>query len=70
MRFDLLKFDLKSMIAIVTIAVTMAGFYYTLRSRTDVLESEVRALQVEVNIMRGRVGVAEKKIKRLTRKQQ
>jgi hypothetical protein len=69
MRTDLLKFDLKSVVTIVTIAVTMAGFYYTLRSRTDVLESEVRALQTEVSIMRGRVGVAEKKIKRLTRTQ-
>jgi len=69
MRFDLLKFDLKSVIAIVTVTITMVGLYYALETRTSVLENEARALQTQINDVRNRVNTAERKIKRLTRNQ-
>ena len=45
MKLDL---DLKSIIAICTIAATLGGFYYTTQSRLDNLEQEVTTLKKQV----------------------
>tara|TARA_R100000008_G_scaffold84280_2_gene71298 strand:+ start:62 stop:217 length:156 start_codon:yes stop_codon:yes gene_type:complete len=49
-----MKLDIKTLIALLTIAATLGGFYFTTQARLDSLEQEV--VQVK------------KQIKRLTRK--
>jgi uncharacterized protein HemX len=43
-----MKIDIKTLIALLTIAATLGGFYYTTQSRLDSLESEVSQLQKQV----------------------
>ena len=43
-----MKLDIKTLIALLTIAATLGGFYYTTQSRLDNLETEVSQLQKQV----------------------
>jgi uncharacterized protein YneF (UPF0154 family) len=43
-----LKLNIKTLIALLTIAATLGGFYYSTQSRIDDLESEVTVLQKQV----------------------
>ena len=46
MKLD--NLDIKTLIALLTIAATLGGFYYTTQSRLDILESDVIKLQKQV----------------------
>ena len=43
-----LKFDIKTLIVILTISATLGGFYYTTQSRLDSLEQEVTTLKKQI----------------------
>ena len=43
-----MKLDIKTLIALLTIAATLGGFYYTTQSRLDNLETEVSQHQKQV----------------------
>lgn len=46
MKLD--NLDIKTLIALLTIAATLGGFYYTTQNRLDSLETEVTKLQKQV----------------------
>ena len=46
MKLD--NLDIKTLIALLTIAATLGGFYYTTQNRLDSLETEVTNLQKQV----------------------
>ena len=43
-----IKLDIKTLIAILTIAGTLGGFYYTTQTRLDSLEHEVTSLKKQI----------------------
>ena len=43
-----IKLDIKTLIAILTIAGTLGGFYYTTQTRLDSLEQEVTSLKKQI----------------------
>ena len=46
-----IKLDIKTLIAILTIAATLGGFYYTTQTRLDSLEQEVTSLKKQIKRM-------------------
>lgn len=43
-----MKIDIKTLIALLTIAATLGGFYYTTQERLDNLEQEVSQVKKQV----------------------
>jgi hypothetical protein len=52
-----MKFDLKTLIGMLTLAATLGGFYYTTQSRLDNLEKDVAKIERRVNgLKRSQIG--------------
>ncbi len=63
-----IKLDLKSLIAIGTILITIGGFYYTTKLRLDVLESEIKTLKEKTGSLSKEIQQSAKQNKRLLRR--
>jgi predicted secreted protein len=42
------KFDIKTVITIITAAIVFGGFYYTTQHRLDHLEAKISDLEIEI----------------------
>jgi len=62
------KINVKTLILIVGIACTLGGFYYTTNFRLNILESEDKALQVQIKDTRRLLTRLENKLNRLKKK--
>lgn len=49
-----IKFDIKTVITIITAAIVFGGFYYTTQHRLDHLEAKISDLEIEISKVKKR----------------
>lgn len=62
--------DLKTLVMIISFAVSLAGMYYSLTSRVDALEYTLKTSQSEIGVLRDRLDNANKRINKLRKHHQ